>query len=223
MDRPAPSLFVEPRVADRRLRGGPLGLRRRRLLAIHCSAWLPPPAPVPWPANLRAPWSGLTAWRRAKPLRSIGLPCSSCCVAPSLGGRGRHRKGIQHFLRHVACLEGRVLAGSQIRTVLLSQWISRRHRRARQLKRALCNAAGHSEARETEHKTDTAVSLENGSLGVEVPKRVPRSSKSAPNERRRPEARIDNECVKILNRGRVPFRRRSQRHADRHSASKRSV
>ena len=170
MDRPAPSMFVEPRFADAGAGAGPpLGLCRRRLIAIPCSAWLPPPAPVRWPANLRAPWSGLTAWRRAKPLRSIGLPCSSCCVAPSLGGGGRHRKGIQHFLRHVACLEGRVLAGSQFRTVLLSQWIPRRHCRARQLKTALCNAAGHSEARETEHKTDTAVSLENGSLSVEVP------------------------------------------------------
>ena len=170
MDRPAPSLFVESRFAYRRARGGPpFGLRRRRLITIACSAWLPPPAPLPWQANLRPPHSGLTAWRRAKPLRSIGLPCSSCCVAPSLGGGGRHRKGIQHFLRDVACLEGRVLAGSQIRTVLLSQWIPRRHCRARQLKTALCNAAGHSEARETEHKTDTAVSLENGSMSLEVP------------------------------------------------------
>ena len=166
MDRPPPCLFVQPAFADRGAEGRPpLGLPRRRLIAIPCSAWLPPPAPIP----LRAPWGSLATFRRAKPLRSIGLPCSSCCVAPSLRGGGRHRNGIQHFLRHVACLEGRVLAGSQIRTVLLSQWIPRRHCRARQLKTALCNAAGHSEARETEHKTDTAVSLENGSLSVEVP------------------------------------------------------
>ena len=170
MDRPAPSLFVGSRFADARARGGPpLGLRRRRLITIGCSAWLPSAARLPWQANRRTRPSGLTAWRRAKPLRSIGLPCSSCCVAPSLGGGGRHRKGIQHFLRDVACLEGRVLAGSQIRTVLLSQWIPRWHCRARQPKTALCNAAGHSEARETEHKTDTAVSLENGSMSLEVP------------------------------------------------------
>ena len=170
MDRPAPSLFVGSCFADARARGGPpLGLRRRRLITIGCSAWLPSPARLPWQANRRTRPNGLTAWRRAKPLRSIGLPCSSCCVAPSLGGGGRHRKGIQHFLRYVACLEGQVLAGSQIRTVLLSQWIPRRHCRARQLKTALCNAAGHSEARETEHKTDTAVSLENGSMSLEVP------------------------------------------------------
>ena len=170
MDRPAPCLFVESRFAYRRARGGPpLGLRRRRLITIGCSAWLPSAARLPWQANRRTRPSGLTAWRRAKPLRSIGLPCSSCCVAPSLGGGGRHWKGIQHFLRDVACLEGRVLAGSQIRTVLLSQWIPRWHCRARQPMTALCNAAGHSEARETEHKTDTAVSLENGSMSLEVP------------------------------------------------------
>ena len=92
------------------------------------------------------------------------------------------------------------MAGSQIRTVLLSQWIPRRHRRVRRLKRALCNAAGHSEARETEHKTDTAVSLENGSLGVEVPKTGAAKLKECADrtERRRPKARIDNECVKVL-------------------------
>jgi hypothetical protein len=165
MDRPPPRVFVESDFAGQRAGSGPpLGLRRRRLAAIPCSARLPP-ASVP----LRAPSSGVTVRRRAKPLRSIGLPCSSCCVAPSLGGGGRHRKGIQHFLRRVACLEGRVLAGSQIRTALLSQWIPRWHCRARQLKTALCNAAGHSGAQETGHKTDTAVSLENGLLSVEVP------------------------------------------------------
>ena len=170
MDRPAPSLFVESR--DRRAGGGaPFGLRRRRLITIACSAWLPPPAPLPWQANLRPPHSGLTAWRRAKPLRSIGLPCSSYCVAPSSDVGGCHRRGIQHFLRQVACLEGRVLAGSQIRTALLSQRVPRRHcgARPRAVTTALCNAAGHSGARQTEHRANTVVVSRMVWLSIEAP------------------------------------------------------
>jgi len=162
MDRPppAPCMFVEPPfAAPGTACGPPLGLRHRRLITTMCSAWLPRATPVWRQANRRRPSTGLTARRRAKPLRSIGLPCSSCCVAASSRGGGRHQKGLQHFLRHVACLEGRVLAGSQIRTVMLSQWVPGRHCRVRQPKTALFDAAGHSRAQGTEHKTDTAVVL----------------------------------------------------------------
>jgi hypothetical protein len=172
MDRlpPAPCMFVEPPFAAPGTAGDPpLGLRHRRLITLMCSAWLPRATPVWGVKNHRRPSTGLTARRRAKPLRSIGLPCSSCCVAASPCGGGRHQKGLQHFLRHVACLEGRVLAGSQIRTAILSQWVPRRHCRVRQRKTALFHAAGHSRAQWTNAQDRYGGSLENGSMSGEVP------------------------------------------------------
>jgi hypothetical protein len=185
MDRAPPHLFVEPPVAAPRQRNT-LGLCDRNLITGPGGASWPSPATTARPL--------LTAWQRAKPLRSIGLPCSSCCVAPSSCGGGRHRRGIQHFLRQVACLEGRVLAGSHIRTVLLSQWVPRRHcgARPRAVTTALCNAAGHSRARQPEHRANTAVVSRMVWLSIEAPdwhreaQRVCR-----PPARRRPEARID--------------------------------
>ena len=107
-------------------------------------------------------------------------------------GGGRHRKGIQHFLRHVTCLEGRVLAGSQIRTVLLSQWVPWRHCRTRRLRATLCNAAGHAGAQQTEHKTDTAVVSRMVRCAARRQTGAARPKECADRDaRRRPEARID--------------------------------
>jgi len=190
MDR-APCLFVEPPVAASLGRNNPpLGLCHRNLVTGLSGA---SPATIAHPRkSVRT--ALLTSWQRAKPLRSIGLPCSSCCVAPSSCGGGRHWRGIQHFLRQVACLEGRVLAGSQIRTVLLSQWVPRRHcgARPRTVTTALCKAAGHSGARQPEDRANTAVVSRMVWLSIEAPDwRRGAQRVCRPPVRRRPEARID--------------------------------
>jgi hypothetical protein len=156
---PPPCLFVEGGFAAPRGRGDPPSDRPHRgLITIPWGISLPTRMAVVGRSNPRPARAFLTSSPRAKPLRSIGLPCSSCCVAPPLDGGGRHRRGIPHFLRRVACLEGRVLAGSQIRTALLSQWVPRRHcgARPREAEDGALHAAGHSGAR-AEHKTNTAV------------------------------------------------------------------
>jgi hypothetical protein len=190
----APYLFVEPPVAVPLGRNNsPLGLCHRNLVTVPGRAsWLSP-ATVAHPRK-SVQTALLTSWQRAKPLHSIGLPCSSCCVAPSSCGGGRHRRGIQHFLRQVACLEGRVLAGSQIRTVLLSQWVLRRHCEARPpaVTTALCSAAGHSGARQPEHRANTVVVSRMVWLSIEAPDwRRGAQRVCRPPVGRRPKARID--------------------------------
>jgi hypothetical protein len=172
MDRlpPAPCMFVEPPFAAPGTAGDPpLGLRHRRLITLMCSAWLPRATPVWGVKNHRRPSTGLTARRPQNHCARSAFRVPLVAWQHPRGGGGRHQKGLQHFLRHVACLEGRVLAGSQIRTAILSQWVPRRHCRIRQRKTALFHAAGHSRAQWTNAQDRYGGSLENGSMSGEVP------------------------------------------------------
>ena len=177
-------------------RGGkgdaPSDRRHRRWITIMWGASSPTPRRLCPRANPRPARRILTSWRRAKPLHSVLLPCSSCCVAPIFFGWRTPPEGNPAFLRHVACLAGRVLAGSQIRTVMLSQWVPEAGHGLGQRKAALCNAAGHSGARQAKHKANTAVvsrmvrwasRCRTGAAGAQRVRR--------PHQRRRPEARID--------------------------------